>query len=169
MNAPKQRNSREENKEIRAGKVSKRIEQVPNVKRQKDLDARWTKKNNERYYGYKDYVCVENKHKLIREYEVTSAEVHDSQVFTELPGDNSSKDVWTDSAYYGEECEIALNVMGYRSHVHKKGCRGKPLSECEKEVNHRKSKVWARVEHVIGSMENEQGGMFVRTIGLARA
>ncbi|MFA0813840.1 transposase, partial [Microbulbifer epialgicus] len=58
----------------------KRIEQDPNVKRQKDLDARWTKKNNERYYGYKDHVCIDNKQKLIREYEVTSAEVHDSHV-----------------------------------------------------------------------------------------
>ncbi|WP_444913599.1 IS5 family transposase [Microbulbifer sp. TRSA007] len=169
INAPKQRNNREENKEIRAGKVPKRIAQDPNVKRQKDLDARWTRKNNERYYGYKDHVCIDNKHKLIREYEVTSAEVHDSQVFIELLGDNSSKDVWADSAYYSEECEVALDVIGYRSHVHKKGCRGKPLSECEKEVNHRKSKVRARVEHVFGSMENEQGGMFVRTIGLARA
>ncbi|MFA0812981.1 transposase, partial [Microbulbifer epialgicus] len=58
----------------------KRIEQDPNVKRQKDLDARWTRKNNERYYGYKDHVCIDNKHKLIREYEVISTEVHDSQV-----------------------------------------------------------------------------------------
>ncbi len=152
-----------------AGKVPKRIEQDPNVKRQKDLDARWTKKNKERYYGYKNHVCIDNKHKLIREYQVTSAEVHDSQVFTELLGDNSSKDVWADSAYYSEEVEITLDVMGYRSHVHKKGYRGKPLSEYEKEVNHRKSKIRARVEHVFGAIENELGGMFVRTIGLARA
>jgi hypothetical protein len=38
-------------------------------------------------------VSVDNKHKLIRDYEVTSAEVHDSQVFHELLTENGSKDV----------------------------------------------------------------------------
>jgi len=28
--------------------------------------------------GYKNHACIDNKHKLIREYEATSAEVHDS-------------------------------------------------------------------------------------------
>lgn len=169
ISAPKQRNTREENEEIKEGKVPERFEQNPNVKRQKDLDARWTKKNNETHYGYKNHACVDNKHKLIRDYEVTSAEIHDSQVFHELLGDNSSKDVWADSAYYSEESEITLEAMGYRSQVHKKGSRGKPLSDRDIESNRRKSKVRVRVEHVFGSMENDQGGMFVRIIGITRA
>ena len=40
----------------------------------------------------------ENAHKLIRDHEVTSTEVRDSQVFYELLGENTSKDVWADSA-----------------------------------------------------------------------
>jgi hypothetical protein len=59
--------------------------------------------------------------------------------------------------------------MGYRSRVHKKGYRNKTLSEKEIEVNHRRSKIRARLERVFGSMENEQGEMFVRIIGIARA
>ncbi|GAA5444761.1 IS5 family transposase ISPso3 [Microbulbifer sp. NBRC 101763] len=90
-------------------------------------------------------------------------------MFTELLGDNSSKDVWADSAYYSEELEITLEAMGYRSHLHKKVCRSKLLSDRDTKTNRQKSKIRARVEHVFGSMENEQGGMFVRTIGLARA
>lgn len=169
VEAPKQRNSREENAQIKEGKVPERIEKDPNVKRQKDLDARWTKKNNETHYGYKNHACVDNKHKLIRDYEVTSAEVHDSQVFHELLGENSSRDVWADSAYYSEQSEITLEAMGYRSQVHRKGYRGRSLTEREKQANRTKSKVRARVEHVFGAIESGQGGSFVRVIGLARA
>ena len=168
VDAPKQRNSREENKQIKEDQTPARIEKKPNVSCQKDTDARWTKKNNETHFGYKNYVAVDNEHKLIRNYEVTSAEVHDSNVFEELLTENSAKDVWADSAYRSEEAELNLQVMGYRSHVHKKGSRDKPLSERDQTANKRKSKVRARVEHVFGSITNEQGGLYSRVVGLAR-
>ena len=72
------------------------------VKAQKDTDARWTKKNQETHFGYKSHVSVDNQHKLIRNYQVTSAEVHDSNVFVDLLVDNSSKSVWADRAYRSE-------------------------------------------------------------------
>lgn len=169
ISAPIQRNSREENDEIKAGNIPKSFEENPNVKHQKDCDARWTKKNDEKHYGYKDHIAIDNAHKLIRDYEVTSAEVHDSQVFFELLSENSSRDVWADSAYRSEEHEIMLEADNYRSHVHTKGKRNQPLNEREKEANRKRSKIRARVEHVFGSMENEQGGMFIRVIGIARA
>ena len=71
-------------------------------------------------FGYKNHVAVDNAHKLIRNYEVTSAEVHDSNVFEDILAANTSKDVWADSAYRSEEHEFILGEMGYRSHVHRK-------------------------------------------------
>ncbi len=62
-----------------------------------------------------------------------------------------------------------LEADNYRSHVHTKGKRNQPLNDREKEANRKRSKIRARVEHVFGSMENEQGGMFIRVIGLVRA
>jgi len=53
--------------------------------------------------------------------------------------------------------------------VHKKGRRDKPLSVKQQEMNTKKSKTRVRVEHVFGSMENEQGGLFIRTIGQVRS
>ena len=81
VETPVQRNTRQENAEIKEGKVPERFKENPNVGRQKDCVARWAKKNDEKHYGYKDHVAIDTKHKLIREYEVSSAEVHDSQVF----------------------------------------------------------------------------------------
>ena len=47
--------------------------------RQKDYDARWTKKHNRSYFGYKDHVKTDIKSKLILKATVTAAHVHDSQ------------------------------------------------------------------------------------------
>jgi len=49
--------------------------------------------------GYKDHTTVDNAHKLIHEYKVTSAEEHDSNVFEKILTANTSKNVWADSAY----------------------------------------------------------------------
>jgi len=51
---------------------------------QKDVNARWTKKNDETHFGYKNHVKADKDSKLIVKYEVTSAEVHDSQMLATL-------------------------------------------------------------------------------------
>jgi IS5 family transposase len=70
--------------------------------RQKDGDARWTKKNNTTYYGYKNHVVVDQKSKLITAYSVTDASVHDSQQLVEMISEND-RVLYADSAYVGEE------------------------------------------------------------------
>lgn len=53
------------------------------------------------------------------------------------------------------------------SHICEKGARGKPLTKEQKESNRGKSKVRARVEHVLGARA-QMGGHPVRTISLQR-
>lgn len=168
VDVPRQRNNKDENQKIKEGETPRHFKDMPNVGRQKDTDARWAQKNKEQHFGYKNHVSVDNKNKLIRNYEVTSAEVHDSNEFIGILAENSSKDVWADSAYRSEENELSLTAMGYRSQVNKKGYRNKPLTKAEQKANTKKSKVRARVEHVFGSITNEQGGLFSRVIGFAR-
>ena len=168
VDVPRQRNTREENDQIKAGQSPARFQDKAHVGAQKDTDARWAKKNQQTHYGYKNHAVVDNKYKLIRNFQITSAEVHDSQVFVERLTENGCKDVWADRAYRSEAAEEALADKRYRSHVHKKGGRNKPLSEADKQANKCKSKVRARVEHVFGSISNEQGGLYFRVIGLAR-
>ncbi len=148
--------------------LHQRFKDNPNVGRQKDTDARWAKKDEETHFGYNNHVAVDNAHKWVRDYEVTCAEVHDSQVFIELLADNTSADVWADSAYQGENNEISLAAMERRSPVHKKGNRHNPSSQRSKKSNARRSKIRARVEHVFGSLTHEQGGLYSRVIGLVR-
>lgn len=168
VDVPRQRNNREENALIKDGEIPERFNENSHIGSQKDTDARWTKKDDEKHFGYKNHAVVDNQNKLIRHYKVTSAEVHDSKVFLEILGDNSSQDVWADSAYRSEENERQLAAAGMRSQVHRKGKRNKPLTESQKKSNTRKSKVRVRIEHVFGSITNEQGGLYFRVIGLAR-
>ena len=68
VEAPRQRNSRAENETIKSGEIPAEWDDKPNKKRQKDIDARWTKKNKETHYGYKDHIKIDNKYKLIDNY-----------------------------------------------------------------------------------------------------
>lgn len=168
--APKQHNTREENEAIKAGKTPEGWEENPAKNAQKDKDARWTKKNEESFYGYKNHVSVDRKHKLVRRYAETEASVHDSQKLDEvLDKSNTSNEVWADSAYRSAETEAKLKERGFKSRIHRRAARNHPLSDRQKAANTTRSRVRARVEHVFGDQQNAMGGIFVRTIGIARA
>jgi IS5 family transposase len=150
---------------MKAGKTPEGWDEKPAKSRQKDTDARWTKKHGKSHYGYKNHVNVDQRHKPIRRYKVTDASVHDSQVIDDvLDDDNTASDVWADSTYRSAEIEAKLEGRGLKSRIHRKGHRHRPLSKRET-----KSKVRARVEHVFGAQTNDMGGTLVRTIGIARA
>jgi hypothetical protein len=74
---PKQRNTREENKEIKAGRLPEGWDENLDRLRQKDLDTRWTTKNGIGYYGYKNSICIDVDHGFIRRSAVKSANIHD--------------------------------------------------------------------------------------------
>ena len=170
VSAPKQRNNREENKQIKEGNVPEDWDSTPSKKRQKDTDARWTKKRNVTYFGYKNHVNVDVEHKFIREFEVTSASVHDSVVTKKIiDHDNSGEDFHADSAYVGQEISDALEAAGLKNCINEKGYRNRPLTEAQKAANRERSKIRSRVEHVFGIQSQRAGGLLLRSIGIVRA
>lgn len=168
---PRQRNTREENQEIKNGKVPEEWERdgQQSKRRQKDTDARWTKKNGQSYYGYKNHVKVDAKSKIIKTWKVTSAEVHDSQILDELLEESDEhQPLWADSAYRSEEIEQKLSQRNIESRIHEKGRRNHPLSKQQKHRNRVKSRTRVRVEHVFGFMENTMKVRRLRAIGRTR-
>ena len=167
VRVPIQRNSRKENKSIKQGDIP--VDWEANKKAQKDTDARWTKKHGKSVFGYKSHIQIDNKYKLIRNFEVSDASVHDSQVFEEiLDPENSSADIWADSAYRSKEAQSNLKKMGYRSKVQHKGQSNKKLSQSQHRTNRIRAKVRCRVEHVFGAQSNLRAKR-IRSIGIARA
>jgi transposase, IS5 family len=168
--APRQRNTKEENQLIKEGKGNELWNDKPNKKKHKDIDARWTKKNNETIYGYKDHAKVDIKSKIVDTYKVTDAAVHDSQATKDLlTEEDEGQDLYADSAYTGEDQEKVINKRKMNNCVNEKGYRNKPLTEEQIAENKKKSKVRARVEHVFGFMEQSMNGLVLNSIGIVRA
>ena len=65
VDAPRQRNNRAENEQIKSGEIPEKWKENLHKLAQKDTDARWTKKNDETHYGYKDHVKVDADSKII--------------------------------------------------------------------------------------------------------
>jgi len=173
VDVPRQRNTKEENADIKKGAVplefAKKDKNGKQSKlRQKDIDARWMNKSAERHFGYKDHINADEKTKLITHYSVTSAAAHDS---TELENivDETDNRLHADSAYRSKEIEEYLKSIECESNIHEKAYRGNPLTKEQKASNNKKSKIRARVEHIFGFMTNSMNNaLYMRSIGMKR-
>jgi IS5 family transposase len=169
VETPRQRNSREDNATIKNGETPASFLENEHKLAQKDLDARWTKKNNINYYGYKNHVKVDSKSKIITGYLVTDASVHDSQVLDNLlDSKDEGQPLWADSAYTGENQEQIIEDKKMTNEVCEKGYKNKPLTQAQKDSNTEKSKTRSRVEHIFGFMEMSMNQMYLYCIGQKR-
>jgi IS5 family transposase len=172
VEVPRQRNTPEENKTIKEGKVPDEWTTPEKAKKleQKDTDARWAKKGNDTFYGYKDHAKVDKESKIITDFTVTSANVHDVNEFEGLI-DAKDNEVWLDAGYASAEhvARIKGKYPNIILHICEKGTKNNPLTEEQKASNKEKSHVRSRVEHVFGYMTRFMGGISIRTIGKERA
>ncbi|MET3524119.1 IS5 family transposase [Mesorhizobium abyssinicae] len=183
--APKQRNTDAEKTDIKAGKVPHQWKNKPAKLRQKDRDARWTVKFSKAKmagdgkaqqrdiaipaFGYKNHAAIDCRHGFIRGWNVTSAAAYDgAQLRNVLNRANTGSTVWADTAYRSKKNEEWLEKNGYVSDIHQKKPKGRPMSEATSRANGRRSKTRAFVEHVFAQQKSRMG-LFVRTIGIARA
>jgi len=168
VDVPRQRNGRDDNEKIKKGEVPESFIKNENVGEQKDVDARWTKKNQEVHYGYKDHVKADAKTKLIEDYVVTDASVHDSQAVKDLVEEGDGQ-LYADSAYTGNPIEKILVEKKIEGKIHEKGYRNRPLTAEQKISNREKSKIRVRIEHIFGHMTNSmRDGLKMRFIGMRR-
>ena len=169
VEVPKQRNSKEENDQIKKGETPEKWNN-PNKIAQKDMDARWVKKNNVSHYGYKNHIKVDAKSKLVLNYATTNASVHDSQVLDDLlENEDKEKELYADSAYKSDETDKKLKVKKIHNKVHERAYRNKPLTKRQIKKNSKKSSTRVRVEHIFGFVENSMGGSHIRSIGQVMA
>jgi IS5 family transposase len=76
------------------------IDWSPAKRRQKDVDASWTKKHGKSYFGYKLSACADKRYKLIRKIKITTASEHDTRQMEDvLDPSNTSRDLYGDKGY----------------------------------------------------------------------
>lgn len=129
----------------------------------KDPDA----KDGHKGHGYSVHTHVDKGSELVREYEVTSAEVHDSQPSDDLLfGDEES--VFADKAYFNDQKKKEMRENGVYCGILDKAKRNHPLSRRQIKRNIRKSKIRSAVEHPFAQMKERQKYRRVRYRGLER-
>jgi len=167
ISAPVQHNTKDEQGLVRQDAMP--VGWKPARRRQKDVDATWTKKHGKSHFGYKLSANVDRRCKLIRKLKVSTAAEHDTHhLEAVLDPANTSRDIGLDKGYVDGEREARLKKAGWRPHIQRKAPKGKPLSDCQKRRNTRIARTRARVEHVFAAI-HQMGGKGLRTIGLARA
>ena len=120
-------------------------------------------------FGYKSHIAIDRRFGFIRESAVTSAAQADGRMLSRLVStQNSSSEVWADSAYRSQTNEKWLASRMLISRIHRRKAVGKPMPRHIARANAAKSSLRAHVEHVFAHQKN-RFGLFIRTIGIARA
>lgn len=146
------------------------IKDAENVFNQMDFDARWAKKNNESFFGYKDHVKCDRESKIITDFTVTDASVHDVQELIDLVNKNDNT-IDLDAGYIGKD-RIAKLLEQYPNlelNICSRAYRNHPLTDEEKALNKTISSRRCRIEHIFGYMERFMGGLVLRCHGIKRA
>ena len=183
--APRQRTTDAEKADLKAGRIPQEWQDKPAKLRQKDRDARWTVKVTKAKpkadgtaqvdiavpaFGDQNHISIDRRHGLIRRWAVTDAAASAGRLLRGglLDRTNTASDVWADTAYRSKTNEAYMAEHGFTSRVHRKKPTGRPMAERTRRANARKSGVRSRIEHVFAEQKSRMG-LFVRTIGIARA
>jgi IS5 family transposase len=90
----------------------------PLKRRQKDTDARWSKKHGKSHFGYKVSVNADKRYNLVRKIKVSTASEHGTLHFEDvLDPANTNRDILADKGYVDGEREARLSKQGWRMHI----------------------------------------------------
>jgi len=120
----------------KAKKEGKEIEYSEKQKKHIDRNGTFAVKNGQVYYGYKCHLKSDVDNQLIREYEVSTASLHDSEV--DLVEGND-KIAYRDKGYFGKK----LKAENVEDKTMKRGTKKRKLNWGEQKRNRAINKVRA--------------------------
>ena len=182
VTVPKRHTTKKDDEHLKAGEsledlpaqciqrqVNGEIKAFSNVIAQIDTDARWAKKGDDTYFGFKNHAKCDSQSKIIVDFRVTDASVHDSRKFVELIGPKDN-DVSVDCAYSSDELrkEILAKYPNIKLHVCARASRNTPLTDDDKAQNRVIARTRARIEHIFGYMSRFMNGITSRVHGTER-
>ena len=132
----------------------------------RDPDAGFTHKHGKSYFGYKAHLGGDAQSGLIRQAQMSSADLHDSQMGAVLiQGDEAA--YYADKAYDSQGLRDELAVRGIKDRIAYKAKRGKQPN-WQKWMNKVAASVRSGIERTNATMKNWYGMARVRYLGLAR-
>lgn len=147
-------------KEKMARKRGREIEYTNKQKAHMDKDGTFAVKNQEIHFGYKLHQKTDIDFELIREFNVTTASTHDSQIdLTEF----DDKAAYRDKGYAGVKPHPNVKDM-----TMKKAARNRPLTKEEKKFNKAVAKIRAQGERPFAVMQRVFNGGTTRVKNIKR-
>ena len=122
-------------KEKKAKKEGKTIEYTERQKSHIDRDGTFAVKNGQVHYGYKDHVKTDVDYHLIRDYDISTASLHDSEVNLVEEDDSAA---WRDKGYFGKPLPESV-----KDYTMKRGTKSRKLNGGEQLRNKAISRVRA--------------------------
>ena len=133
----------------------------------RDPDARVTMKRKTVHFGYKAHLAVDEGSGLVRQAEMTSANVHDFRLAEALiQGDEQG--YFADKAYSSQAFRERLEGRGLVDGVARRGRPHHPLEDWQRLLNSWSSSIRCGVERAHATMKQWYGMSRVRYRGLAR-
>ena len=136
-----------------------------------DEEAKWTKKGNQLYYGYKAHIAVDAEHGFILAGHATAANRADCKEMMNVVNKcnlDEGSPVFADKGYYGEEYSKALENEGLFDGIMYKAFKNRPLTEAERRVNRAISRFRGRVERAFGTLKKDHRMARARYLGCAK-
>ena len=145
-------------KEKRAKKNGEQIQYTEKQLRHMDKDGSFSIKHGQVHYGYKSHAKLDVKHHLVREYEVSTASLHDSEVDLVEKGDIAA---YRDKGYFGKPL-----TEGVVDKTMQRAVRGRELNDKEWKRNRAISKIRAPGERPFGVIKRvfHGGRTLVKTL-----
>jgi len=134
----------------------------------RDPEARFTRKRDKTYFGYKAHLAVDEESGLVRQAEMTSANVHDSRLGeTLIQGDEQG--YFADRAYDSQALRETLERRRFVDGIAWKVKHSRyPLETWQKLHNAWAASIRSGVERAFATMKRWYGMGRVRYLGLAR-
>jgi IS5 family transposase len=134
----------------------------------RDPDARFSRKRDKTYFGYKAHLAVDEESGLVRQAEMTPANVHDSRLGEALiQGDEQG--YFADRAYDSQALREILERRGLVDGIAWKVKHARyPLEPWQKFLNAWATSIRSGVERAFATMKRWYGMGRVRYLGLAR-
>jgi IS5 family transposase len=115
-------------REKKARRQGEQVEYTEKQQQHIDKDGGFSVKHGQIHYGYKSHIKIDVDHHLIRDLEVTAANLHDGDVDLVEEGDQA---VYRDKGYFGKQ----LGASGVVDKTMKRAVRGRKLNGGEQKRN----------------------------------
>jgi IS5 family transposase len=147
-------------KEKKAGEKGEKVEYTEKQLRHIDKGGSFSVKSDQVHYGYKNHIKSDVGHQLIRDYEVTTASLHDGEVDLVENGDGPA---YRDKGYFGKKLHAR---RGVKDKTMKRAVRGRKLDAAEKKRNRAISRIRSPGERPFGVVKRvfRGGRTLVKTL-----